>query len=212
MASKTQDMLAHEPSKETREFLARRPVEQRTTIHRAHRRPFGLDPDALLAAMSMAALVLAIVLFAAGIWIGGVIILATALTSGALLVGAVRHEPTSRTSRGARRALTGAAGFAGFAVEAGWTWGRTLVSLAGITRQRNRLRRELQGQLAPLGEAAYREDHEQTERLKAQAARLDQAVGEADRQAAAVLQRTREKLRSERATVQPTETLPPLKP
>lgn len=210
MTSETQDMLAHKPSRETREFLARRPLDQRTTIHQAHRRPLGLDPDAVLTGVSVIGLVLAIVLFATGAWIAGVIVFVLATTSIALLAVAVRREPNARFARPGHRALTSAAGFLQFALRAGRAWAPALVSLAGFKRHRHRLRRELRGQLAPLGEAVYREDHARAERLKAQAARLDQAVEEADRQASAMLDRTRGEMRRERATVRPTETLPRL--
>jgi hypothetical protein len=151
------------------------------------------------------------VLFATGVWIGGVILLAAGLASGALLASAIRHEPSSGIARMARKALTRAGGFATFALRASLTWASALVSLADIRRRRHRLRRELRGQLAPLGEAVHRQDRARAERLKAHAAQLDQAVEEADRQAEAVLDRTRQEVREERSTVEATETLPRLR-
>ena len=205
-------MFVHKPSAETRELLAHQPIEERTTIHEARRRAFGLAPDALLVGLSAAALVLAVILFAVGAWLGGAIVLALGCASIGLFACAVRDDPTSRIARSTRRVVTRAAGSARFAVTAGRTWSSAAVSLAPIVRRRRRLRRQFQGQLAPLGEAFYQEDKLRAERLRSQAAELEHAIREADEQAAAVMETARNEVKQEKATVQATQTLPPLRP
>jgi type IV secretory pathway TrbD component len=178
------------------------------TIHRAHRRPMGVGPAPLTAGLSGGVLVLAVVLFAIGAWIAGLVFLALSATAAGLFLAAVRHEPDSHSARLANVARNRTNAFSrliGVTIRAALRAG---VELAGAWQRRQRLRLELRRRLAPLGEAVYRDDLGQAERLKAQARELDEALHEADRRRARAMAALRERIEQERATTQSTEALP----
>jgi hypothetical protein len=206
--SGTAEMLTGRPSPETRELLAGLPDDPHTRIHEAQRRPFGAHPAPLLGGLALASLVIAIVLIAAGVWVVAVIALGLGLGAIALFIPAIRHDPTAPTARASRRAAAQATATAGLVAVTARTWARAAVSLLEIKRRRVRLRRRLHRQMGPLGEAVYRGEDERAEVLKASAARLEQELGDADRQASAVVSRARERTGREKATVQPTQELP----
>jgi hypothetical protein len=193
-------------------WLAREPVEFPPTVHEVHRRPFGLAPAPLLGGLGTLALVSAIVLFAVGGWTGGVVVLALGGGVMALFRSATRHEPDSMVARLASRTVTRARAMAGFTAVRVRASAGALLQLGRIRRRRRGLRKALQSQLMPLGEAVYRDEHERADSLKAQARELELALERAEREAAAVVRAAREEIERERATVQPTQALPVQKP
>jgi hypothetical protein len=198
-------MLPEPPS---REWRAQEPIEFPSTVHEVHRRPFGVGPAALLGGFAALALVAAIVLFAVGLWIVGIVALGLAGGSIALFWPAIRHEPGSRTARLTSRAVSRARATARFTAVRAWAWGRAGLQLGRIRRRRRRLRKALQSQLTPLGEAVYRDERERAASLKAQARELEHALERAEHEASAVLSAARQEIARERATAQPTQALP----
>jgi hypothetical protein len=193
---------------ETEEMLPEREVKFATTRHWAHRRPLGLGPAPLLAALAAAALVLAIVTFALGAWVAGLLFLAAAGAIVCLFLVAVRREPDAQSARLATTAAVRADGtirLTGVRIRA---WSRAGVELTRIWRERRRLRAQFKGRLEPLGEAVYREDLTRAEQLKAQAEQLDHALRDVDSRASATLAALHEEIEHERVPAQRTERLP----
>lgn len=192
----------------TEDMLPRREVEFAPTVHRVHRRPFGLGPAPLLAALGGVMFVIALVLFALGSWVAGTVFLVMAGVAVCLLLVAIRREPEAQTSRLAITAADRADGFARLtaaAIRAGAPAGLELARLWG---RRRRLRFELRRQLAPLGEAIHLGDEERALRLKAQADELGQSLRETDRRAAEAAAALRRQIERERAASQGTQQLP----
>jgi type IV secretory pathway TrbD component len=195
---------------ETEEMLPEREVQFPPTTHWAHRRPLGLGPASLLAAVAVGALVLAIVTFALGSWIAGLIFMVIAATAACLFVVAVRREPDSQSARLATTAADRADGLIRLTAVRIRAWSRGVIELARIWRERRRLRAQFKRRLAPLGEAIYRDDPARAEQLKAQAEQFDHAIQEADRRASTTLAALHKRIEQERVPAQRTERLPVL--
>lgn len=193
---------------DTEHMLPEREVQFPRTIHWAHRRPLGLGPGSLLAALAAITLVFAIVMFAVGSWAAGIVLLAASATEICLFLVAVRREPDSpgaRVTRVAASRTDGLARMTGVTVRAST---RTGVELARLWHRRAVLRIQLRRRLMPLGEAVYHDDSVRAEQLKAEAHRLDQQLGEAERLAAEARAALQEEIERERVTTQGTHQMP----
>lgn len=199
---------------ETLELPARRRLRRPQggpSLHRAQRRPLGLEPLALLAGFETAGLLATVILFAIGAWIGGAILLAVSLVVLSLCVTAAHREPEAPLSRVILRGVDRVRSATRVAVVTIGTWVRAIVRLARVKQRRQRLRHELHRQLRPLGEAVYRGDDQRARALKAQARRIEHALAETERERVRLVQRVRTQLavvRTRHATAtQATATL-----
>lgn len=191
----------------TESMLPEHEVQFPTTIHRAHRRPLGLGPTSLLAALAVVAFVLAIVLFALGYWAAAIVCLALSAAEVGLLLVAIRHEPDASSARVAVSAAGRADGIARVAIVMVRAWSRAGAQLARLWHRRQRLRLQLRRRLAPLGEAVYRDEDTRAEQLKIEALQLDEALKRTDRQASEAIAAARREIDQERVPVQSTQRL-----
>ena len=204
----TVDMFTRQPSAHTRELLASQNPRPRASIHESHRRPLGAPPPAFLGALSLAALLLVLILLITGSWIGAIIALGAFIGLITLFIPAVRHDPNSQAARVTRRSVSNATNSARFAAVAARAWTHAGISLLHVKQRRLRLKRELHSQLAPLGQAVHRGDQARAEDLKARADELEQQLQDIDGNALAIVEGAREVVEREKATSQPTQTLP----
>lgn len=189
----------------TESMLPEREVRFPTTVHHVHRRPLGLSPPPLLAAIAAVSLVIALSLLIIGSWIAGILFLAGSGLAAGLFLVAIRREPDEQASRLAVSAAGRADGFARLTAVTLRASTREGLELAKLWARRRRLRFELRRQLAPLGEAVHRDENDRVERLKAQADELDQALRETDLRASEAIAALRGQIERERATSQSTQ-------
>ena len=196
---------------DTENMLPQREVQFPPTVHHAHRRPFGLSPAPLLAALAAVSLVLTLLFFGLGSWIAGIVFLAASGVLASLFVVAIRRESDEQTSRLAIAAAGRADGYARLTAVAVRASARSGLELVRLRGRRCRLRFEFRRQLAPLGAAVYERDQERAEQLKARADELDRALRETDGRAAEAIAALRDQIERERATSQSTQQLPLVK-
>jgi len=193
---------------DTEQMLPEPEVHFPTTIHRIHRRPLGLGPTTLLAALAAITLIAAITMFANGSWAAGLVLLAASATEVCLFFVAVRREPRATGARVARAAARDADGLVRLSAVTVRASTRTGVELARLWHRRLVLRGQFRRRLTPLGEAVYRDDQLRAAQLKDEAGSLERRLGEADRQAAAAAAALRQQIERERVTTQRTRRLP----
>jgi hypothetical protein len=131
------------------------------------------------------------------------------LASTALFRVATENDPNSHTARLARIAEERARGRARLAAVTGRAWSRAAPELVRIRARQQRLHRELDSRLAPLGEAVRRGDDQRVQSLKAEASRLEHAIAEAQRDQSAVREALEHDVEHERAPIARTEALTP---
>lgn len=197
---------------DTEQLLPEREVQFPTTVHWAHRRPFGLGPGTLLAGLAAVTFVCAIVMFAGGSWAAGVVLLAASATEVCLFFVAVKREPRSPSARATRRAARRTESLVKLITVTTGASTRTGVELARLWHRRRRLRVQFRRRLGPLGEAVYRDDQERAAQLKAQAHQLDRELGETDRRADEAIASMRQEIERERVTTHSTQRLPTSEP
>jgi membrane protein implicated in regulation of membrane protease activity len=125
------------------------------TVHHVEPRLFGVAPPATVGALGAFMLALAIVLLAVGHWLGGILLLALAVGLAALFRSALTRDRDSRLARlalGGAEAVGARCRFAGVWLSAWVGAGREVMRLQS---EQWRLRVELRGKLARLGEAVY---------------------------------------------------------
>jgi hypothetical protein len=196
------------PSRDTLALRTRTPMEFPPELHAAHRRVVGLEPAPLLASLSAAMWVVTIILFVTGGWIAGIVCLGLATALVTLLVSAVRREPHSRLGRraaAARHRLTAWGRLTAVAVRAS---ARAALELSRLRVRRRLLRRRLDEQLRPLGDAVLRDQLGVADALKSRAAETELELKAAERRAAEVVGAARDEVGRERAHLQPTRMLP----
>jgi hypothetical protein len=201
----TVEMLAATPSAATRRQLASEGARPSVSVHESHRHPLGTSPLAFLGVLAPTALIATVVLLILGAWVAALIAAAACLGSFAMLSSAVQHDPGSPVARVSRRSTTrtlSALHIAGVYTRA---WSRAIASLAAINQRRLRLRRQLQRQFAPLGEAVLEGDQARAAELTRRAAELEQELAASERQAAAVSEQARSLIEREKVGTQATE-------
>ena len=201
----------------TRELLPGGPIdvgptdrEFAPTIHRVYRRPLGAGPAPLLGGLSAIALLAGLVLLFTGSVIAGLIVLALTLALTAMFRAATRHEPDSQAARLTAVAEDRARSRTRLAAATGRAWSRAAPELVRIRMRQQRLHRDLEAKLQPLGEAVHRGDQGRVQELSAQATALENAIRKAEREALLVREELEHGVERERATSTPTEALPQL--
>jgi septal ring factor EnvC (AmiA/AmiB activator) len=179
------------------------------THHRIYRTPFGIGPVPLLAVVSAVALSVGLILLLTGAVIAGLVLMALTLASTALFRVATQDDPNSHTARLAMIAENRARGRARLAAATGRAWSRAVPELVRIRARQERLNRELNSRLEPLGEAVHRGDDQHVESLKAEAERLEHAIEQAAREARAVREAAEHDVDRERAPILETKALTP---
>lgn len=179
------------------------------TQHRVYRTPFGVGPVPLLAVVSAIAFVIGLILLLVGSVILGLVLMALTLASTALFRVATQDDPNSHTARLAMIAEDRARGGARLAAVTGRAWSRAAPELVRIRARRQRLNRELNSRLAPLGEAVHQGDAQRVESLKAEADRLEREIQHAEREESRVRQAVEQDLDQERAPILQTQALTP---
>jgi hypothetical protein len=150
------------------------------------------------------------VLFALGGLVAGIVFLALSCASVGLFVVAVGREPESQSARLASTAASRAHELISLMAVVLHAASSTGLELAKLWQRRQRLRVQLRRRLAPLGEAVHRDDLDRAAKLKAQARRLDEALGDADRCRSDALASLRQQIERARANTQSTQRLPVL--
>jgi hypothetical protein len=177
------------------------------TVHRSHRHPFGAHPVPLLGLVGLVALVTAIVLLAAGAIVGGLVVLMLAVPLLGLFAGGVMREPNAPAASRSIQLIHRIRSLAGFLAAGVRTEGRAGVGLARVRSRQHQLRRELKATMAPLGEAVHRRDQPQADALAWRARKLERELEQLDDEASRLAAAARDRMATERATIQPTRTL-----
>jgi hypothetical protein len=176
------------------------------TVHRSHRRPFGVHPVPLLGGVGGVALVVAIVLLAGGAIVGGLVILMIAVPLLGLFAGGVMREPDAPAASRSLQLLHRIRSITGFLALGMRVEGRAGVGLARVRSRQHHLRRELKATMAPLGEAVHHGDQPRAEALERRASRLERELEQLDGEASRLTAEVRDELARERATIQHTHT------
>jgi hypothetical protein len=183
------------------------PEDSPHSFHQVHRRPFGLDPVSLLAALGGVSLLAAIVLLANGSLVAGLILLGVAITSSTLFVGGARRDPSAPAARRTLRAVARIRSFVGMLAVRTRAWVLAAFRLLRIRMRQRRLGRELRAILASLGEAVHRDEEQRIRSLKQRAAEIEQELADARRESSAAIEAARGAIERERASVEPTQPL-----
>ena len=176
------------------------------TVHRSHRRPFGVHPVPLLGGVGGVALVVAIVLLAGGAIVGGLIFLMLAVPMLGLFAGGIMREPDAPAAGRSLQLLRRIRSISGFLAVGVRAEGRAGVGLARVRSRQHHLRRELKATMAPLGEAVHNRDEPRADALERRATRLERELEQLDDEASRLTAEVRDELARERATIQPTRT------
>jgi hypothetical protein len=177
------------------------------TVHRSHRRPFGVHPVPLLGAVGGLALLAAIILLAAGAIVGGLALLIVALPLLGLFAGGVIEDPDAPAAGRSLQLAHRMRSLAGLLAVGVRAEGRAGVGLARAQVRQTQLRRELKATMAPLGEAVHRGDKLRADELHRRATDLERELGELQHEAARLAADAREELAHERATLEPTRAV-----
>lgn len=203
----------------TRQLLPGGPVEAGSvdrrfapTQHRVYRTAFGLGPVPLLAVVSAVVFLVGLVLLVTGAVILGLVLMALTVASTALFRAATQDDPNSHTARLAMIAEDRARGGARLAAATGRAWSRAAPELVRIRARRQRLSRELDSRLAPLGEAVHHGDDQRVQSLKAETDRLEREIEQAEREESKVRKALEEDVDQERLPILQTQALTPRAP
>lgn len=200
----------------TRQLLPGGPVDAGSvdrsyapTHHRVFRTAFGVGPVPLLAVVSVVVFLVGAILLLTGTVIAGLVLMALTVASTALFRVATQHDPNSHAARLATIAEDRARGRARLAAATGRAWSRAAPELVRIRARQQRLNRELNSRLAPLGDAVHRGDDQRVQSLKEEADRLEHAIEQAEHEASAVREALEQDVERERAPIVATQALTP---
>ena len=177
----------------------------RVRLESAEPRIFGLVPPALALALGIGALAVAIVVLASGALVAGLIWIAAGAVLIALALDASRRWPASTLPRLAVRAADGAGRHFGLARVTAGAWGEASRRIVSMRHEIRALRSEREQRVAELGEAAYREDQNEMQRLRERIAAIEQRIEACEREMDEALAGARERVKKEKVSVRPTE-------
>jgi hypothetical protein len=180
-----------------------------TSYERVQRRVFGLAPSGLVAVAALLTLAAAIVGFATGDAVIGVLLLVAAVLLAALFVEQARRHRESSLDRIAAAAADHARALAGFTGASVRTWSGAGREVARLRLEAHRLARERTQLQYALGEAAYYEDQERLDWLRAEMRRRVDRIDACVRDAHATVARARSRTADERLAVSATQVRRP---
>jgi hypothetical protein len=168
-------------------------------------RLFGAVPPSLALAIGVVGLILGVVLLATGSIVAGVIWVLAALALLAVGIDSARRWPASALPR-----LLAAAGRTtvrglGIARVSGTAWSDASWRRLKLRRELSRLRKRRTAEITVLGEAAYREDNDETRTLRGRIAELDGRIEGCERAMSEAVARARDRVEKKRAEVRPTQ-------
>jgi uncharacterized membrane protein len=168
-------------------------------------RLFGAVPPSLALAIGIVGLILGIALFATGSIVAGVIWALAALALLAIGIDSARRWPASALPRLLAGAGRATARGLGIARVSGTAWSDASWRRLRLRRELRRLRKRRAAEISVLGEAAYREDSEETKALRGRIAELDGRIEGCERAMSEAVARARDRVKRKRAEVQPTQ-------
>jgi hypothetical protein len=176
------------------------------SFERVEPRLFGVVPTLATFLLGLTILVVALVAFALGHPVLGAVLLVPALGLLALAVEAGRRF--GRNDRASRAALR-LREWSRFALASTAARSRASRDLLTARSELARLRAEFRRVQLELGAAAYREDADETERLRARMRELEEQARALERGTHRAVDEAEERIGEERLAIQPTEIVPP---
>jgi ATP-dependent Clp protease ATP-binding subunit ClpA len=174
-------------------------------LQSAEPRIFGVVPPAVALALGIGAFVIGIVVLASAAILAGVIWLAAGVALLALALDASRRWPASALPRLAVRLVDAAGRRLGLVRATAGAWGAASRRVVALRRELRQLQGERDAQLLALGEAAYREDADETQSLKERIGAIDARIAADEREMEEVVSKARERVRKEKVAVRLTK-------
>ena len=198
-----------EPETQAFDMPATEPAPVPVSYEHVERRTFGLAPHTLVAAIALAALTVAVVLIATGHLVAGLLVLAVALSLGALYVAEARGRRRTAVDRATAAAVDHSRAFAGFAHASVRAWSSAGRRVTRLRFEKRALSRERTRLLPELGAAAYDRDDARADELCASLQALDARREACDAEIRDVLEAARSRTAEERLAVGATEVRHP---
>jgi hypothetical protein len=178
------------------------PAATAPSFARVTPRLFGVLTPLATVVLGLLVLSLSLAAFVLGRWILGAVMLAVALLALWLFVEAARRlrldDPLAGAALAATRTVRGWAVYTRTATEA---WSRASCEAVKVQRDLGRLRREKERLQLALGDAAYRRDDREVERLRLAMDAVEKRAAECRRSLELALAAARERLAKERPTL-----------
>ena len=170
------------------------------------RRTFGVLAPGPILVLAIVLLLAGIVALIAGSPIVAILLLVFAAAAFVFLYAAIDRDPADPV---ARRALTSGRrvrGWTSFVSHSARAWTGAARDVTRLTTESRSLRKERKRVLYALGDAAYREDRENVESLRARVREIDDGLLARKEARSASVAKAREHVNEEHVAVQPTQS------
>lgn len=180
-------------------------------VNWSERRYFGVAPATALFGIGIGALVLGIVLVVAGNLVWALFAFAAALLSLAGFVSQTRRLPdqASAVARASLHALETAKARAGAKIDTVAAHGNARIELMRLRREVGRIEEEREQKLRDLGAAAYENDENATNDVKARIGALDGQLEAKKLEMERISERAEERIQDAQLSVQSTRIVEP---